>query len=74
MQYQLSAQPLRLHGSRHGAEQRISCQQGTIWLTKQGDHHDYFVQAGETLDIGGDAVIISALGQRAVAEVCLQRR
>jgi hypothetical protein len=65
MQYQLSAQPLRLQGG----SQRLCCAEGTIWLTIQGDSNDYFVSAGESLDIAGRAVIVSALGRRAIAEV-----
>ncbi len=66
MQYQLSNQPMRLQGGN----QRLCCEQGTVWLTLQGDSHDYFVCAGESLDISGRAVIVSAWGDRAIAEVC----
>ncbi len=51
-------------------QQWLWCRQGTVWLTVPGDLHDYFLQAGESLEIGGAAVVVSALGTRAVAEVC----
>lgn len=56
--------PLRLQGARG---RRISCVQGTVWITQDGDLRDTLLAAGADFSFAGDGVaVVQALGDTAM--------
>ena len=49
-------------GGGGGAGNRIACVSGTLWVTQEGDAHDYVLKAGDHFRAGGRGrVVVQAL-------------
>jgi hypothetical protein len=50
--------PLSIH---EGRDTRLSVLEGTVWITEEGRIEDFFVNAGENIDLqgGGRAVLLA---------------
>jgi Protein of unknown function (DUF2917) len=46
-----------------GAERGIAVYAGLVWVTQEGDRHDHFLGAGDSLVLtGGGRVVVQAIG------------
>jgi hypothetical protein len=56
-------------------EIQIECQDGTVWITQEGDHRDIILQAGEQYRIEKQGlVIVQAIGRATILVYGIQRQ
>lgn len=48
---------------------RLVCHCGVVWVTREGDLRDFFLTAGDTLDLHAGVTLVSALEPAAICLV-----
>jgi hypothetical protein len=48
---------------------RLVCHSGVVWVTREGDLRDFFLGAGDTLDLHAGVTLVSAVEPAAICLV-----